>query len=97
MMPMALCSLTFATGLYCVSAKKNLVKVIIGFVIMEYAAVMLLCLTAVGDASYTPPFDIASGILVAGLSGTLLLTAITVRLYRRYGTLDTGEMRKLKG
>jgi len=38
----ALCFLLFMIGLYCVLVKKNMVKIVIGIVVMEYAANLFL-------------------------------------------------------
>ena len=35
--------------------------------------------------------------IVIGLGVTMLLVAIALRLYQRYGTYDIGEMRRLRG
>ena len=39
-----LCSIIFLLGVYAVTAKKNLVKIVIGLSILEYAANLLLIL-----------------------------------------------------
>ncbi len=41
-MPYALCFLLFMIGLYCAVVKKNMVKIVIGIVVMEYAVNLLL-------------------------------------------------------
>ena len=35
--------------------------------------------------------------IVIGLSVTLLLVAVSIRLYEKYGTFDVDEMKRLKG
>jgi multicomponent Na+:H+ antiporter subunit C len=35
--------------------------------------------------------------IVIGLSVTMLMVAMAIRLYEKYGTLDITEIRKLKG
>ena len=41
-MPYALCFLLFILGLYCAVVKKNMVKIVIGIVVMEYAVNLFL-------------------------------------------------------
>lgn len=41
-MPYALCFLLFIIGLYCAITKKNMVKIVIGLAIMEYAVNLFL-------------------------------------------------------
>jgi multicomponent Na+:H+ antiporter subunit C len=41
-MPYALCFLLFMVGLYCAVVKKNMVKIVIGIVVMEYAVNLFL-------------------------------------------------------
>jgi len=41
-MPYALCFLLFMIGLYCAVVKKNMVKIVLGILIMEYAVNLFL-------------------------------------------------------
>jgi len=41
-MPYALCFLLFTIGLYCAVIKKNMVKIVIGIMVMEYAVNLFL-------------------------------------------------------
>jgi multicomponent Na+:H+ antiporter subunit C len=41
-MPYALCFLLFIIGLYCAVVKKNMVKIVIGIMVMEYAVNLFL-------------------------------------------------------
>jgi multicomponent Na+:H+ antiporter subunit C len=41
-MPYALCFLLFVIGLYCAVVKKNMVKIVLGILIMEYAVNIFL-------------------------------------------------------
>jgi len=74
-------------GIYGVAAKQDLIKTIIGLILMEYAVVLFFY-------SYQL---VAIAIITTGLASTILITAIAMRLYERYGTFDIKEMRKLKG
>jgi multicomponent Na+:H+ antiporter subunit C len=41
-MPYAICFLLFMVGLYCAVVKKNMVKIVIGLMVMEYAVNLFL-------------------------------------------------------
>ena len=41
-MPYALCFLLFMLGLYCAVVKKNMIKIVIGIMVMEYAVNLFL-------------------------------------------------------
>ena len=89
----ALCFLLFMIGLYCVLVKKNMVKIVIGILVMEYAVNMFLIMLGYrlgGEAPIieksdvvtasqrlTEPFINAS---VDPLPQALVLTAIVISL-----------------
>jgi multicomponent Na+:H+ antiporter subunit C len=103
-------------GLYAVVAKKNLVKIIIGTVIIDYAVNMLLVVMGyrrhgqppIRDVGQTATTFAASAVdplpqamvltsIVIGLGLTALMVVMAIRLYQKYGTFDTNEIRRLKG
>lgn len=111
--------LTFALlmlGLYAVVAKKNLVKIIIGVLIIDYAVNMLLVLVGYRKGGTAPIRDATQSVetfaatavdplpqamvltsIVIGLGLTALMVVMAIRLYEKYGTFDTNEIRKLRG
>ena len=87
----ALCFLLFVIGLYCVLVKKNLVKIVLGIVIMEYAVNLFLIMLGyrsggeapIIDPSQTGPGGMAASFLnssVDPLPQALVLTAIVISL-----------------
>ncbi|MFA4966938.1 MAG: NADH-quinone oxidoreductase subunit K [Candidatus Margulisiibacteriota bacterium] len=81
----------FSIGVYCVAIKRNLIKIIIGIIIMEYAVNLFLVASARGG-------DLLSQwAALVGLATTVVMVALAKRLYDRHGTLDISKMRKLKG
>lgn len=107
-----LCLVLFMVGLYCVVRKRNLIKIIIGIGIMEYAVNLFFVLTGYVKQGRSPIFAsdqviknmvdplpqvIVSIAIVVGLSLTLLLVAIAIRIYDRYGTFDITKINRLKG
>ena len=107
-----LCLLLFLVGLYCVVRKRNLIKIIIGIGIMEYAVNLFFVLIGYSEGGRSPIFApdqairkmvdpvsqaIVSTVIVIGLSLTLVLIAIAIRIYEKYGTFDITKINKLKG
>lgn len=93
-MPYALCFLLFMIGLYCAVVKKNLVKIVVGLAIMEYAVNLFLIMLGYRMGGTAPIIDktyIEPGTtdrIVAGFINTsvdplpqaLVLTAIVISL-----------------
>jgi multisubunit Na+/H+ antiporter MnhC subunit len=111
-LPFVLCALLFSVGVYAVLSKKNLIRIILGIVIAEYAAnlfLILLCWKRGGDAPILHPGAgqqvmvdplpqaLVLTSIVIGLATTAFLVAIAMRLYQRYGTYDITRIRELRG
>ena len=92
-MPYALCFLLFMVGLYCAVVKKNMVKIVIGIMIMEYAVNLFLIMLGYRFGGVAPIIDktqlepetgkIAAGFLgscVDPLPQAIVLTAIVISL-----------------
>ena len=92
-MPYALCFLLFVIGLYCVAVKKNLVKIVIGLAVMEYAVNLFLIMLGFrkgGTAPIIGRADLQSGTsqitaqflnnAVDPLPQALVLTSIVISL-----------------
>lgn len=111
-LPYVLCILLFSVGVYAVLSKKNLIRIILGIVIAEYAVnlfLILLCWKrgaeapilqpgAVGQVMVDPlPQALVLTSIVIGLATTAFLVAIAMRLHERYGTYDITRIRELRG
>ena len=107
-----LCFILFSIGLYCVVRKRNLIKIIIGIGIMEYAVNLFFVLIGYRAEGRSPIFSGEQAVrnmvdplpqavvltaIVIGLSVTFLLVVIAIRLYEKYGTFDITKINKLKG
>lgn len=112
MIPYALAVALLAIGLYSIIAKKNLIKIIIGICLIEYAVNLFIVMvgyrlgglppiiTKVGEQTkFVDPLPQALVLtaIVIGLATTALMVAIAVRIYARYKTFDITEIRRLKG
>lgn len=107
-----LCLVLFSIGLYCILRRRNLIKIIIGIAIVEYAVNLFFILVGYrmhGRAPiYSPDQEILNMVdplpqalvltaIVIGLAVTALIAAIAMRVYEKYGTFDITKIRRLKG
>ena len=102
----------FLIGLYGVLVKRNLIKIVIGFMIMEYAINLLFVLVGYREGGTSPivtegmssqtfvdplPQALVLTAIVIGLGTTALLVSVAVRIYRKYDTFDVRKIRELRG
>lgn len=107
-----LCLVLFCCGIYCILRKRNIIKIIVGIIICEYAVNLFFVLVAyrkMGRAAiFSPNSDISNMVdplphalvltaIVIGLATTALLVALAMRIYEKYGTFDITKIRELKG
>ena len=107
-----LCVLLLLIGLYGVLVKRNLIKIIIGLSIMEYAIFLFFAVIGYREGGTAPiitkgfekaifvdplPQALVLTAIVIGLAVTALLVAIAVRIYEKHGTFDIREIKRLKG
>lgn len=107
-----LCLVLFCVGLYCILRKRNIIKIIVGVIIAEYAVNLLFILVAYRIGGRSPIHSAQSTItnmvdplpqavvltsIVIGLASTALLIAIAMRIYEKYGTFDITKIRELRG
>jgi multicomponent Na+:H+ antiporter subunit C len=89
----ALCFLLFIIGLYCTVVKKNMVKIVVGIMVMEYAVNLFLIMLGYRTDGIAPVIDksdlaegsnlLSGGFLanaVDPLPQALVLTAIVISL-----------------
>lgn len=107
-----LCLVLFSIGVYCVLRKRNLIKIIIGLGIIEYAVNLYFALVGYRKAGRAPilaadqniknmvdplPQALVLTAIVIGLAVTALIVAIAIRIYEKYGTFDITKINQLKG
>ncbi|MCQ9205328.1 MAG: sodium:proton antiporter [Omnitrophica bacterium] len=107
-----LCLVLFCIGLYCILRKRNIIKIIVGIIIAEYAVNLLFILVAYRKNGRSPilspdteiinmvdplPQALVLTSIVIGLAVTSLLVVIAMRIYEKYGTFDITKIRELKG
>ncbi len=107
-----LCLVLFCIGLYCVVRKRNIIKIIVGVIISEYAVNLFFILVSYRMEGRSPIFSPESSILnmvdplpqavvltsiVISLATTAMLIGIAMRIYEKYGTFDITKIRELRG
>lgn len=107
-----LCFVLFSIGLYCVLRKRNIIKIIIGVAIIEYAVNLFLILLGYKLQGRAPVFTKEQDILnmvdplpqamvlttiVIGLVVLVVAVVLAIRIYEKYGTFDITKIRKLRG
>lgn len=107
-----MCLILFSIGIYCILVKRNLIKIIIGLGIVEYAVNLFFVLVGYRVQGRAPilaqdqviqnmvdplPQALVLTAIVIGLAVTALIVAIAVRIYEKYGTFDITKIRRLRG
>ena len=107
-----LCLVLFSIGLFCAARKRNIIKIIIGIGIMEYAVNLFLVLVGYRIHGRSPilskdqmitnivdplPQTVALTAIVISLAVMMMLVAVAIRIYERYGTFDITKISRLKG
>lgn len=107
-----LCFVLFSIGLLCVVRKRNIIKIIIGIGIMNYAINLFLILIGYRGQGRAPilaegqtvknmvdpvPQAMVMVAIVLGLALTLFLVSSAIRIYEKYGTFDITKINRLKG
>ncbi|OGC39215.1 cation:proton antiporter [candidate division WOR-3 bacterium RBG_13_43_14] len=106
------CIILFLIGLYSIVTKRNLIKIAIGFALMEYAINLLFALIGFRKGALAPiitsvdsphnfvdpiPQALVLTAIVIALGTTALMLVVIMRIYEKYKTFDIAEIKKLKG
>lgn len=106
------CMLLFSMGIYCVITQKNLIKIMIGLAIMDNGLNLLLISVGYRDNAMAPILDGVGESIVAvnpvpqaltltsiviGISIIALGLGIIVKIHEHYGSLNSDDLRRLKG
>jgi multicomponent Na+:H+ antiporter subunit C len=107
-----LCFILFSIGLYALLRERNIIKIIIGIGIIEYAVNLFFILIGYRIQGRAPilakdqvilnmvdplPQAIVLTTIVIGLVIVIILVGLAIRIYEKYGTFDITKIRRLKG
>jgi hydrogenase-4 component E len=82
----------FFFGELCILTQRNLFKQLLGFCLMENGSHLTLALLA-----YNAPELVEIGIATDAVFGVIIMVVLGNQIYRRLHTLDTSDLRTLKG
>ena len=106
-----MCFLLFLIGLFGIITRKNVLKMVVGLIIVEYAVNLFIVLVGYRKGGLAPilqagqkietmvdplPQALVLTAIVISLAVLTLLVSICVRVYEKYNTLDITEIRNLK-
>lgn len=107
-----LCLILFCCGIYCILIKRNIIKIILGIIIAEYAVNLFFILVAYRMEGRSPilsseveivnmvdplPQVLVLTAIVIGLATTALMVALAMRIYEKYKTFDITKIKELRG
>lgn len=108
-----MCFILFLVGLYGIVTRRNLIKIVISFTIMEFSVFLFFALIGYVKGGEAPiitknlpenvvfvdplPQAMVLTAIVIGLATSAMLLAIAIRLYKKYGTFDIRKINHLKG
>ncbi len=107
-----LCFVLFCVGLYCVLRKRNIIKIIIGIGIIEYAVNLFIILLGYRLQGRAPilsqdqdilnmvdplPQAMVLTTIIVGLAIVVILVGLAIRIYEKSGTFDITKIRRLRG
>ncbi|MDI6913128.1 MAG: hydrogenase 4 membrane subunit [Desulfitobacteriaceae bacterium] len=82
----------FLLGLHCMITRRNALKQLLGFCLMENGSHLTLAIMA-----YNVPELAEIGILTDAVFAVLIMSLIAVKLYKAFGTMDASRLKMLKG
>jgi len=92
-------TLLFTIGLYCLIAKRNMIRLVMGIDILNNAAnLSFIAFSSHAKSGFTEPLAHAIVIMSIAMGGCVIAIAMTLVLhaYRHYKTLDVRRLRRLK-
>lgn len=87
----------FCIGLYMIVSKRNAIQILIGIELMLNAAILNLVAFGKYDSLNNSGQVFALFAIVLAAATTAVALAIILNVYRRYKTIDPGEVNKLRG
>jgi multisubunit Na+/H+ antiporter MnhC subunit len=105
-------AILISLGVYTLIFKKNLIKIAIGITIIESGTNLFLITLGYKKGAVAPiytqapegmkmvlptPQALTLTSIVIGVATTALILSIAMMIFKKYGTLDADEVRRLKG
>jgi NADH-quinone oxidoreductase subunit K len=90
----------YVLGIYCLATKRNMLRLLLGIEILVNAAnINFVVFAAYALPGYVDSMGHSFASISIGLAGAVsaVALAIIVLIYRHYGTLDSDELKQLRG
>jgi NADH:ubiquinone oxidoreductase subunit K len=90
----------YVIGIYCLATKRNLIRLLLGIEILVNAAnINFIVFAAYAMPDYVDSAGHSFAAISIGLAGAVSAVALAtvVLIYRHYGTLDSDELKQLRG
>ena len=95
----AVATMLFGLGLYCLATKKNMIKLLLGIEVMAAAPNLLfIVFSAAKEPGLIDPLAHVFVVTAIVIDGSLVAVglALTIAVFRRFKTIDVRELRRLK-
>jgi len=86
-----------AIGLYCIIASENVIRIIIGIEILTKGATLALVLAGYLSGRTALAQCLAITLIVVEVAVIAVASGIAVGIFRQNGSLETSELKSLKG
>jgi len=111
-LPYVAVAIFIGLGIYTLMFKRNLIKIAIGICLIENGVNLFLITLGYRNGAIAPiytqapsgqamvlptPQALTLTSIVIGIATTALILSIAMMIYKHYGTLDTDEVRRLRG
>jgi len=110
-MPFIAAGILIVIGVVTIVTRHNLIKMVMGLAVVEAGVNLMLVATGYREGGVAPIFTNAPSTemvlptvqamtltnIVIGIATTALLLSFVMIIYRKYGSADVREMRRLKG
>lgn len=90
-------AVTMGLGVYCLITQRNLFKMLIGLNILSKSATLCLAVGSADTGNVGGGQSLMISIMLVEVVVTAVALSIMVNVYRHYGSLDTGDIRRLSG
>ena len=84
-------------GLYCILAAENVIRILIGIEVLTKAATLAIVLAGYMTGRVALAQCLAITLIIVEVAVIAVACGITVGIFRQNGSLDTSELKSLKG
>lgn len=84
-------------GLYCIFVSENVIRIIIGIEVLTKAATLAIVLAGYLTGREALAQCLAITLIIVEVAVIAVASGITVGIFRQNGSLDTSELKSLKG